>query len=249
METTHELSYLLHPSIPIKDDMAIADIGAGTGLWAIEVAVQLPSAQIIAYDISDTHFPLPEYRAPNVTFNHLDFLGDIPSSLVGQFDVVHLRTWAFIIRDNDPSYLIQNASKLLKPDGYIQWEDARFDNAVVKGDAALQLRRMMRQMSDATNLNFQWVDQLDQHINREAYLEVVECQYKPWSSQLIPLCMNTFFVALENTAALLDRLKLVQPPVPSSDDWIKALENVQKESRNGEQLYWLPVTLLARKDA
>lgn len=82
-------------------------------LWAIEVAMQLPSARIAAYDISDGHFPLPEYRPSNVTFDSLDFLGEIPSSMVGQFDVVHLRTWAFIIRDNDPSCLIQNASKLL----------------------------------------------------------------------------------------------------------------------------------------
>ena len=75
--------------------------------------MQLPSTRIAAYDISDGHFPLPEYRPSNVTFDSLDFLGEIPSSMVGQFDVVHLRTWAFIIRDNDPSRLIQNASKLL----------------------------------------------------------------------------------------------------------------------------------------
>ncbi|KAJ5092739.1 hypothetical protein N7456_008600 [Penicillium angulare] len=150
------MNHILHPDIPIKDDMAIADIGAGTGLWAIEVAQQLPSpARIAAYDISDSHFPLPEYRPSNVTFDHLDFLSEIPSSLVGQFDVVHLRTWAFIIRDNDPSHLIHNAAKMLKPDGYIQWEDARFDSAVVKGDAALQLRELMRLMSSATKLNFQ----------------------------------------------------------------------------------------------
>lgn len=43
----------------------------------------------------------------------------------------------------------------LEPDGYIQWEDARFDSAVAKGDAALQLRELMRLMSSATKLNFQ----------------------------------------------------------------------------------------------
>ena len=43
----------------------------------------------------------------------------------------------------------------LEPYGYIQWEDARFDSAVVKGDAALELRKMMRLMSGATKLNFE----------------------------------------------------------------------------------------------
>lgn len=59
--------------------------------------------------------------------------------------------------------------------------------------------------------------------------------------------MDTFFVALENSAAILDRLKEVEPSVPSADEWMKALENVQRDSRNGDQLYWLPVTLLAKK--
>ncbi|KAJ5919108.1 hypothetical protein N7466_010051 [Penicillium verhagenii] len=242
------MKHVLHPDIPIKENMAIADIGAGTGIWAIEVAMQLhSSARVAAYDIADTHFPLPEYRPSNATFDVLDFLGELPSSLVGQFDVVHLRTWAFIIRDNDPSRLIQNAAKMLKPGGYIQWEDARFDSAVVRGDAALKMRQMMSLMSGATKLNFEWVEKIDQHVNLEADLEVIDCQYKPWSNQLIPLCMDTFFVALENSGAILDRLKQVEPSVPSSDEWMSALENVQKESRNSDQLYWHPVTLLARK--
>ena len=47
-------------------------------------------------------------------FELLDSLSPtIPEALIGQFDVVHLRMWAFIIRDNDPSALIRHASRLL----------------------------------------------------------------------------------------------------------------------------------------
>ncbi|KAJ5946143.1 hypothetical protein N7454_002982 [Penicillium verhagenii] len=233
------MNHVLHPDIPIKENMAIADIGAGTGF-----TLRLESQRTISPILT---FPLPEYRPSNATFDVLDFLGELPSSLVGQCDVVHLRAWAFIIRDNGPSRLIQNAAKMLKPGGYIQWEDARFNSAVVRGDAALKMRQMMSLMSGATKLNFEWVEKIDQHVNLEADLEVIDCQYKPWSNQLILLCMDTFFVALENSGAILDRLKQVEPSVPSSDEWMSALENVQKESRNADQLYWHPVTLLARK--
>ncbi|KAJ5913046.1 hypothetical protein N7504_001929, partial [Penicillium tannophilum] len=246
------MKHLLHPEVPVKDDMAIADIGAGTGIWAVELAAQLPpSARVVAYDITDAHFPTPEYWASNVKFDHLDSLGDIPESLVGQFDVVHLRMWAFIIRDNDPSPLIQNVAKMLKPGGYLQWEDARFGSSVVRGDAALLIRQMMDRMGSATKHNFQWLDELDQHVKRaEAGLDVVDCQYKPWPTQLIPLCMDTFLVALENSSAALDRLKQGVPSVPSSDEFMNALETLHEEIRkpDGNQLYWLPVTLLAKKN-
>lgn len=83
-------------------------------IWAVELAAQLsPSARVVAYDITDAHFPTPEYWASNVEFDHLDSLSVVPESLIGQFDVVHLRMWAFIIRDNDPSPLIQNVAKML----------------------------------------------------------------------------------------------------------------------------------------
>lgn len=89
-------------------------------IWAVELAAQLPpSARVVAYDITDAHFPTPEYWASNVKFDHLDSLGDVPESLVGQFDVVHLRMWAFIIRDNDPSPLIRNVTKMLSRSSYV----------------------------------------------------------------------------------------------------------------------------------
>ncbi|PWY64968.1 hypothetical protein BO94DRAFT_591471 [Aspergillus sclerotioniger CBS 115572] len=243
--------YLLHPDIPLQDGMAIADIGAGTGLWATEVASQLPpNARVSAFDIADTHFPPKEYWPANVSFDQLDSMSDVPSSLIGQFDVVHLRMWAFIIRDNDPSPLIRHAAKLLKPGGYLQWEDARFGSTVVHGKAAQQMRTFMSSMTAISKHNFQWLDNLDQHVSRaEASLNIIDCQYKEWAPRLIPHCMDTFLVALENSGAVLDRMKQIAPSVPSQEEWINALATLHGEIRGpeGGKLYWLPVTLLARK--
>lgn len=82
-------------------------------LWATELACSLPSAQVFAYDISSAHFPAPEHRPTNLAYHELDFFGEIPSSMIGQFDVVHIRAWGYIIRNNDPSTVIQNASRML----------------------------------------------------------------------------------------------------------------------------------------
>ncbi|GAB1192612.1 hypothetical protein APSETT444_001805 [Aspergillus pseudonomiae] len=226
--------------------------------WATELATQLPPlARVTAYDVTDTHFILPEYWPPNLKFEQLDCLVDPPPTLAYRFDVVHLRMWAFIIRDNDPGPLIRNAAKLINH----QWEDARFGSSVVRGDAALQVRRMMDRMSNASkhdfhlltgpcSAGFRWLDQLDLHVKRaEPALDVIDCKYKPWSSQFIPLCMDNFMVALESSGAALDHLKQVDPSAPTLDQWEKALEALHNDSRHpgGSQLYWLPVTLLARK--
>ncbi|KAJ5731187.1 uncharacterized protein N7483_005695 [Penicillium malachiteum] len=245
------LKHLLHPEIPTTDGMVIADIGAGTGLWALEVANQFPSLRVTAFDIAGTHFPSPEFWPSNAKFALLNSLQDVPSELVGQFDVIHLRMWAFVVRGDDPSPLIQNAAKMLKPGGYLQWEDARFESSIVKGDSAALLRQMMSQMGNAAKINFQWLEELDQRVNRaDANLEVVDFQKKLWLPQNIPLCMNTFLIALENSGAILDKLKQVDPSVPSTKEWMDALETLQKDSckPEGSQLYWPPVTLLARKN-
>ncbi|KAL8295677.1 hypothetical protein RB600_001241 [Gaeumannomyces tritici] len=51
---------------PIGDSPRnILDVGAGTGIWAIEVADQLPSSIILGIDLSPIQ---PEYVPPNVRF-------------------------------------------------------------------------------------------------------------------------------------------------------------------------------------
>ncbi|OJJ66202.1 hypothetical protein ASPBRDRAFT_49098 [Aspergillus brasiliensis CBS 101740] len=257
--------YLLHPEIPRKDGMAIADLGAGTGIWALELAPQLPqNARIVAYDIADTHFPAKEYWPANVSFGQLDSLSpEIPESLVGKFDVVHLRMWAFIIRDNDPSALIRHASRLLKPGGYLQWEDARFGSIVQRGLPAQRFRELMSRQTVVTGHDFRWLDNLSHHIqsaitDEKEKLEVVECrQQDPWATrQLIPLATDTFMLALENSSAVLDKLRAVAPSVPSQEEWLTGLaalhEDIMRkhpgedEEERGE-FHWLPVCLLARK--
>ncbi|KAJ5711401.1 hypothetical protein N7488_005557 [Penicillium malachiteum] len=239
--------YLLNHVIPIQDGMAIADIGAGTGIWATEVAPHLPpSARVTAFDVADTHFPAQEYWPPNVTFDLLNIFQDILSSLIGQFDVVHIRLWAFIIRGNDPSLLIQNAAKMLKPGGYLQWEDARMLNRVVRGNAATEVSHMLSCLTSATRIDFRWLEELDKSVKRaEPNLEVVECQQKPWSAELVPLCFQTWISSFENNAALFDQMKQAVSSVPSSKEWLDAIERLQKDKSG--QLHWQPVTLLARK--
>ncbi|KAI9871737.1 MAG: hypothetical protein M1830_002509 [Pleopsidium flavum] len=46
-----------------------------------------------------------------------------PAQLVGQFDIVHVRLITLVIKDNNALPVINNLRKLLKPGGYLQWDE------------------------------------------------------------------------------------------------------------------------------
>ena len=49
----------------------------------------------------------------NVSLKVLDVLGRIPDELVERFDVVHIRTFATIVKDSDPMPLLKNLVRML----------------------------------------------------------------------------------------------------------------------------------------
>ena len=44
---------------------------------------------------------------------HLDALGEIPEHLLGVYDIVQLRLFQVVVRDNDPGPLLRNVLKML----------------------------------------------------------------------------------------------------------------------------------------
>ena len=111
----YRLKYALHPSIPAKaEHLKIADVGTGNAVWIMEVLPHLAaSTQIDGFDISADQYPAKEWLPPNVSLDLFDILGNVPEHLVGRYDIVHLRTFAVVVRNNDPTGLLQNLIKML----------------------------------------------------------------------------------------------------------------------------------------
>ena len=120
--------YLLNPTIPLNQpNLAIAEVGTGTGIWLLEIDRRLPTpaALLCGLDIAGDQFPRPEWLPSNAKFLEHDAFepSGPPPELAGQFDVVHIRLFIAIIKDNDPTGLLAYCRKLLKPGGYLQWDD------------------------------------------------------------------------------------------------------------------------------
>ena len=112
---THRLKYVLHPTIPTHNEhLRVADIGTANAVWITELGPLMPpTTRFDGFDISDDYFPAKELLSSNVSLHVLDALGDVPDDLVGQYDIVHIRAFVVIVRNNDPVRLLSNLIKLL----------------------------------------------------------------------------------------------------------------------------------------
>jgi hypothetical protein len=59
------------------------------------------------------------------------FTENLPKDLVGKFDIVHVRLFLLVVRNNDPVPILRNLLKLLKPGGYLHWQEYETSNTEV----------------------------------------------------------------------------------------------------------------------
>ncbi|KAL8671978.1 MAG: hypothetical protein Q9168_003545 [Polycauliona sp. 1 TL-2023] len=114
--------HLIHPSIPIKQLQAVADIGAGTGIWLQQLAkepafhclVHGPKATFIGFDKSDRQFPAPEEWPAHVSFRVHDIVEPFPSEYHEKFDLINLRLLTGSIQSADLDQVVRNVLELLR---------------------------------------------------------------------------------------------------------------------------------------
>jgi len=166
----YQLGYAIHPSIPRNHpDLRIADVAAGNGAWLIEISRQVPSfARLQGFDITDANFPANEWLPDNMSMHILDaFTPDLPADLVGAFDIVHIRAITSAVKNNNVQPLITNLVKMLRPGGYLQWDESdpstlttRSPNLSISNSASKELVTLMAYTFNAANLFTDWLHDL-----------------------------------------------------------------------------------------
>ncbi|KAL5041655.1 hypothetical protein BDW71DRAFT_211946 [Aspergillus fruticulosus] len=165
------LGYLLHPSITVPEHAKIADLATGTGIWPVSFSLRpdVPSTvQIDGFDITDDMFPPADWLPPNVCLRTLDILKPVSERLRGRYDVVCIRYFGVLVRNNDPGFVLRNLMDMLKPGGYIQWvESDIYNQSVVKSASASNTTLnpttleghldVWRRYLDSSGLRYDWL--------------------------------------------------------------------------------------------
>ena len=128
------LKFNIHPSIlpSLPKKASIAEVASGTGMWLIDVSRELPEAQLDGFDLNLRQVPHEKWLPSNVRVRHWNILEDPPNDLVGKYDYVHTRLLVLVVEQKDPRPIIRNLHKILKPGGYIQWDELDTVNMSVK---------------------------------------------------------------------------------------------------------------------
>ena len=71
------------------------------------------SVQLDLLDIDISQCPPREWLPVNVTVEMLDIFRPIPARFVEKYNLIHIRYFACIVRNNDPRPIIQNVLRML----------------------------------------------------------------------------------------------------------------------------------------
>ncbi|KAE8450973.1 hypothetical protein EG329_005413 [Mollisiaceae sp. DMI_Dod_QoI] len=240
------LGYVLQPQIPITNGMKIAELGTGTGIWLFDAARLLPpTVSLHGYDICSDQFPSKSLWPENITLGLLDSLVYPPTALIGQYDVVHLRMWASNLRENNTTPLIQHIKRLLKPGGYIQWEDADLVNQEVRGEDAEHFAEMMRTLFKRAGLQYEWVSDLRYRLPQQGF-DIIQASNRKFEYDLIQLCTSTYLMALVEILKGIER-NSIRNQLISVAEHEEVLYGLLQKSRNGMVYNWIPITVLGQK--
>ena len=175
-----ELGFSLHPAIPEPHPGArIADVATGTGIWLLDVARELPGRLLDGFDISLIQTPPSAWLPKEITMRAWDMYTDVPTEMIGIYDIVHLRLLLLAVRNNDPAPIIANAAKMLKPNGFIQWDELNPVDAYVTTtheDLNVNSFRAAQELADFSTL--EWVKNLPTILNNSGFCDTVAHHYK-----------------------------------------------------------------------
>ncbi|KAI0812859.1 S-adenosyl-L-methionine-dependent methyltransferase [Xylaria sp. FL0064] len=159
--------YHLHPHIPPPGPQhRIADVGTGTGLWLMDLSARLPeTVRLDGLDVSLEATTPAEWVPSNVSFREWNIKQEPPEDLIGQYDVVHLRLLIFVLLDDEIPAVLQKLIKLLKPGGYLQWDESDISSSrIEKTQPGNKIEAVTRLLEISKNLDSRlkptWVPKL-----------------------------------------------------------------------------------------
>ena len=240
------LKFNIHPSIlpSLSKNAVIADVACGSGMWLIDVSRQLPEARIDGFDLVLRQVPHEKWLPSNVNVRYWNILEDPPDDLIGKYDYVHTRLLVLIVERKNPRSIIRNLRKILKPGGYLQWDELDCVNMCVKKvdpDLPAPALDQLREWSWAEGRH-DWTIQLPQFCAEEGFYDA-KINFFGDSPEMIRAFNEQHLLTAEEFAEGL--VKLGKPDAASK--YFRLVQEAYNESIAGAALCVPRVVCVAQK--
>jgi len=245
-------------------NLKIADLACGNGVWLTDLHDELSkrgisSVQYDGYDISDINFPSTAFLPSSITFTKLDLLTkDLPKEVLGAYDIVHIRALSNIIVNNDTKPVLSVIKAMLKPGGWLQWDEGARDfvieapfssdsNSTPTATACQTINGIVRAGGVARGVSREFKNELDRHVGENGFgnvkvqkFELRKQDYNGWTED--------YLMVWEDLTAFFPS-KTEQPDAPvTKEGWTELFGNAVKETERGVVLHYDGVhTVIGRK--
>lgn len=157
----------------------IADVAIGIIIWLTNIARTLSQdAQFDGFDINLSQCPLVPWLSVNIRWRVMDMFEDVSVDFVKKYDIVHVRLVLLMISNNDFRSIIRNLFKMLKPNGFIQWEELHtFNSYILKVDLSIETSAM-QSMQQFLAAQDPWVANFATILNENGYVDAQTYHYR-----------------------------------------------------------------------
>ncbi|KAI7086947.1 hypothetical protein KC356_g4587 [Hortaea werneckii] len=258
----YQLGYQVHPLVDIGGarPLKIADVACGNGAWLLEVERKWPTHEYHGLDLTSSHFPGQPWLPKNMDFSTWDLFTDIPAHMKEAFDIVHIRAIASAVRNNEVQTIVQNLLGLLKPGGYLQWDEQ--DSSTLEGRLVSQstdtngsmksLVAVQRALQAGHGTHWDWLHDLPSTLEKANCEIIVRDVFSPspelgraWADNLLTVCMG-----------VIDRMPERDIPLPKAPDlpesisrksYAKLVQEAAVESTKGSWMGMNQVVIVVKK--
>jgi SAM-dependent methyltransferase len=250
---TQRVGGLLYPAISneirSRKDLAIADVGCGNGIWAIEAAEEYPAAEVIGIDVSDAQFPAPWTCPENCSFHILDMMQPVHQDYKCCFDMINVRLLAGLAGPpdgNDFTPIVDNLLQMLKPNGWIQWLDISSPVIRAHDSSTPSVIPQWRMPSSVTTQlpifikSVYWLDNLPALLKKRGFMDIERYECPPKES--------TLKHEADNTALAIMGLGQSSPGIdPAAAEFNDAVAEMLEEIQDGRLFTTVLQTTIGRK--
>ncbi|KAI0883928.1 uncharacterized protein GGS22DRAFT_27825 [Annulohypoxylon maeteangense] len=261
------LGYLLEPRVQgsisssTQSELKVADLGCGNGVWLSDLDEELSrkgiSASLDGYDVNPINFPAPAHLPQSITVKKLDVLArPLPQEITGVYDIVHVRAFTSIIVNADLDPLLSTALALLKPGGWLQWEELRADRYLVESpspeiskSACETLVHIVQAGGKARGATYEFLGELDQHLKQygftDVHMQTTDTRKRDWKA------WTEDYLMIWEELSVFFPPKAKQPQAPMTrESWIDLFAKAVQETEEGVAVHnGSAVTVVGRKAA